>query len=84
MSSITTRPRRRFQVLASAVKSPIATRLFVGLSASALEKKRLSGGGPRFVRLGGRAVGYDIQDLDAWLDEQRGEQPTARNDEVAQ
>ena len=44
---------------------------YVGLSASTLEKLRLTGGGPRFVRLGGRAVGYDIRDLDAWLDGQR-------------
>lgn len=44
---------------------------YLGVSASTLEKLRLSGGGPRFMRLGGRAVGYDIADLDAWLDEQR-------------
>ena len=44
---------------------------YVGLSASTLEKQRLSDDGPRFVRLGGRAVGYDIRDLDAWLDSQR-------------
>jgi predicted DNA-binding transcriptional regulator AlpA len=44
---------------------------YVGLSASTLEKRRLSGGGPRFIRLGGRAVGYDLRDLDAWLDAQR-------------
>lgn len=44
---------------------------YVGLSDSALEKMRLAGTGPKFVRLGGRAVGYDIRDLDAWLDGQR-------------
>ena len=44
---------------------------YVGLSASSLEKKRLTGDGPRYIRLGGRAIGYDIQDLDAWIDEQR-------------
>ena len=44
---------------------------YVGLSASTLEKKRPAGDGPRFVRLGGRAIGYDIKDLDAWLDGQR-------------
>jgi predicted DNA-binding transcriptional regulator AlpA len=44
---------------------------YVGLSASTLEKKRLSRRGPRFIRLGARAIGYDIGDLDAWLDEQR-------------
>ena len=44
---------------------------YVGLSASTLEKKRLIGGGPDFIRLGGRAVGYDIKDLDEWLEAQR-------------
>ena len=44
---------------------------YLGLSASTLEKFRLACGGPRFVRLGGRAVGYDVADLDAWLDDQR-------------
>lgn len=44
---------------------------YVGLSPSTLEKKRLSGDGPAFLRLGGRAVGYDVRDLDAWLDAQR-------------
>ena len=46
---------------------------YVGLSASTLEKMRLSSAGPEFVRLGGRAVGYDVRDLDEWLDEQRAE-----------
>jgi len=44
---------------------------YVGLSASTLEKRRLTGDGPRFIRLGGRAVGYEISDLDAWLEAQR-------------
>ena len=48
---------------------------YVGLSSSTLEKMRLLGEGPRFVRLGGRAIGYDIRDLDAWLDQQRDNDP---------
>ena len=44
---------------------------YVGLSTSTLEKKRLDGSGPPFVRLGGRAVGYDLASLNAWLDRQR-------------
>ena len=44
---------------------------YVGLSGSTLEKLRLAGGGPRYVRLGPRAIGYDLSDLDAWLDSQR-------------
>ena len=46
---------------------------YLGLRPSTLEKKRLTGGGPQFVRLGGRAVGYDLADLDEWLDGQRAE-----------
>ena len=44
---------------------------YVGLSRSTLEKKRLLSDGPHFIRLGGKAVGYDIRDLDEWLDRQR-------------
>ena len=44
---------------------------YVGLSRSTLEKRRLSGDGPPFLRLGGRVVGYDVADLDEWLDHQR-------------
>jgi len=44
---------------------------YVGLSASALEKMRPAGTGPRFVRLGSKAVGYDVRDLDEWLDARR-------------
>ena len=44
---------------------------YIGLAASTVEKMRLGEDGPRFIRLGGRAVGYDVQDLDDWLDHQR-------------
>ncbi len=43
---------------------------YVGLSSSTLEKKRLDGSGPPFVRLGGRAVGYDVGTLNSWLEQQ--------------
>ena len=39
---------------------------YVGYSESTLEKKRLKGEGPPFIRLG-RAIVYDTRDLDAWL-----------------
>ncbi len=48
---------------------------YLGLSTSTLEKNRVAGEGPRFIRLGGRAVGYDLRDLDAWLDQQRDDRP---------
>ena len=44
---------------------------YVGLAASTLEKMRLVGDGPRFLRLRDRAIGYDLGDLDEWLDHQR-------------
>lgn len=57
------------------LRTPAAAE-YVGLSPSTLEKRRLLGDGPRFLRLGGRAVGYDVKDLDAWLDGHR-ESPSA-------
>ncbi|MBR7618122.1 DNA-binding protein [Phenylobacterium sp. 20VBR1] len=38
----------------------------VGLSVSTLNKLRVFGGGPVFLKLGRRVV-YDLADLDAWL-----------------
>ena len=38
----------------------------VGLSVSTLNKRRVFGGGPVFLKLGRRVV-YDLADLDAWL-----------------
>ena len=39
---------------------------YLGLSASTLEKKRLTGDGPPFYKFG-RAVVYDTRDLDDYL-----------------
>ena len=63
------------------IRRTIEAAEYVGLSPSTLEKKRLSGDGPRFVRLGGRAVGYDIRDLDDWIDGQRRMSATEQRDE---
>ena len=54
---------------------------YIGLSVSTMEKMRPLGEGPRFLRLGGRAVGYDIHDLDVWLDGQR--EASSHNPEAA-
>ena len=40
---------------------------YVGLSESTLAKRRLYGLPPAFLNLGGRAIGYAIENLDAWL-----------------
>lgn len=42
-----------------------------GLSKSTLNKRRLTGEKPRFIKLGPRRVGYDPADIEAWIDEQR-------------
>jgi predicted DNA-binding transcriptional regulator AlpA len=39
---------------------------YAGLSASTLNKLRVYGGGPSYLKLGRRVV-YDRNDLDAWL-----------------
>lgn len=45
---------------------------YLGYAESTLEKKRLTGNGPPFIRLGDRgAIVYDTRDLDAWLAEHR-------------
>jgi len=44
---------------------------YIALAESTLEKLRGTGGGPPFVRLGARAIGYDIVDLDLWIEAQK-------------
>jgi predicted DNA-binding transcriptional regulator AlpA len=41
---------------------------YTGLSESTLAKRRFYGFPPEYLSLGGRAVGYGIDQLDAWLD----------------
>ena len=39
----------------------------LGLAVSTMNKMRLSGLGPRFIRLTRRRVAYDLDDLEAWV-----------------
>lgn len=39
---------------------------YLGYAESTLEKKRLTGDGPPFIKLG-RVIVYDTRDLDVWL-----------------
>jgi predicted DNA-binding transcriptional regulator AlpA len=39
---------------------------YSGISKSTLDKRRVYGGGPIFIKIGGRVV-YDQFDLDSWL-----------------
>ena len=38
---------------------------YLGISVSTLAKLRLTGKGPRYVKLGRRVL-YDVRDLEAW------------------
>ena len=42
---------------------------YLRVSRSYLRKARCYGGGPRYVRIGKRAIRYRIEDLDAWIDQ---------------
>ncbi len=43
---------------------------YVGLAKSTLEKRRITGDGPPFLKIG-RSVRYDTDDLDLWLGAQK-------------
>lgn len=47
------------------LRTPDAAK-YLGLAPGTLENKRYSGDGPTFRKLGGRAVVYATEDLDAW------------------
>jgi predicted DNA-binding transcriptional regulator AlpA len=51
---------------ARVLRTPEAAK-YLGLAVSTLEKFRLTGEGPQFVRIGVRAVGYLTDDLEGWL-----------------
>ena len=55
---------------------------YVGMSASTLSKRRVFGGGPRYLKLGRRVV-YDTRDLEAWLDAHRRASTSDAGDVVA-
>ena len=50
---------------------------YLGYAESTLEKKRLTGDGPPFIRLG-RVIVYDTRDLDIWLAERRARSTSER------
>ena len=41
---------------------------YIGHKPSTLEKWRVQGKGPRFVKIGSRSVGYTEEDLDAFIE----------------
>lgn len=44
---------------------------YLRLGVSTLNKMRVNGGGPAFLKLGLRRVVYDMKDLDAWREARR-------------
>jgi predicted DNA-binding transcriptional regulator AlpA len=44
---------------------------YTGLAESTLNKLRMTGGGPRFLKISARRVAYDTADLDEWLASKR-------------
>lgn len=48
-----------------------AAATFTGLSSSTLNKLRITGGGPPFLKLGPRRVVYHPADLERWLEQSR-------------
>ena len=60
-------PRKSLGALPSEVVRPAEAASLLSVSLSLLKKWRVQGGGPRFVRLGGRAIGYRRADLSDWI-----------------
>jgi predicted DNA-binding transcriptional regulator AlpA len=61
------KPKRLTSLPPEIVRPPEAASL-LSVSLSLLKKWRIGGGGPRFVRLGGRAIGYRRADLSEWIE----------------
>jgi predicted DNA-binding transcriptional regulator AlpA len=59
--------RKSLSTLPSEVVRPAEAALVLSVSLSLLKKWRAEGAGPRFVRLGGRAIGYRGADLSDWI-----------------
>ena len=62
-------PRKSLGALPPEVVRPVEAASLLSVSLSLLKKWRMRGDGPRFVRLGGRAIGYRRTDLSDWIAE---------------
>jgi predicted DNA-binding transcriptional regulator AlpA len=49
------------------LRTPAAAE-YLGVATATLEKQRIKGGGPRFIKIGPKLVGYTIEDLDAHIE----------------
>jgi predicted DNA-binding transcriptional regulator AlpA len=59
-----------------------AAAAYTGLAESTLNKLRMSGAGPRFLKISARRVAYDTSDLDEWLASKR-RRSTSDNGQLA-
>ncbi|PLU02965.1 helix-turn-helix transcriptional regulator [Sinorhizobium medicae] len=56
---------------------------YVGLAKSTLDKFRIEGGGPVYLKLG-KAVVYEVADLDAWCAASRRAHTAQRKTEISE
>jgi predicted DNA-binding transcriptional regulator AlpA len=59
---------KRLSSLPPEIVRPSGAALLLSVSLSLLKKWRTTGDGPRFVKLGGRAIGYRRADLSDWIE----------------
>jgi predicted DNA-binding transcriptional regulator AlpA len=62
---------------------PPSAAIYLGLAPSTLEKLRAVSDGPPFIRIGRRAIAYDVQDLDRWLEARKQAGFIGSNGDVA-
>jgi hypothetical protein len=48
----------------------VETAAYLSLSASTLNRLRVSGGGPRYAKLAGKVL-YNVRDLDQWIEDSK-------------
>ncbi|MGY4543136.1 putative DNA-binding transcriptional regulator AlpA [Arthrobacter sp. UYNi723] len=53
--------------MAEELVSPVALAEYLGTTTGALAQMRYRGMGPRFIKLGAKAVRYSMSDVNAWL-----------------
>jgi predicted DNA-binding transcriptional regulator AlpA len=57
--------------------SVVEAATYVSLSASTMNRLRVSGGGPRYAKLAGKVL-YDVRDLDQWIEDSKRESTSER------
>lgn len=55
-------------VIATALRNEVQAAAFLGVSPRALQKWRVTGRGPKFLRLSARCIRYSQAELDRWVE----------------